>query len=113
MHTLTESDLMMGKQKRPRYSPEFKLECAQLVLEQGYSIREAASAMGVGKSTMDKWVRKLRHEREGVVIDGNPITQEQREIAALKKQIKRLEEEKLILKKASALLMSDSFNGLR
>ncbi|MBV1873460.1 MAG: hypothetical protein KUG80_01685 [Gammaproteobacteria bacterium] len=44
---------------------------------------------------------------------GNPITEEQREIINLKKQVKRLEIEKNILKKASALLMSDSMNGLR
>ena len=47
------------------------------------------------------------------ITPGNPITPEQREIAELKKQVKRLELEKEILKKASALLMSDSMNGLR
>ncbi|MBR7890311.1 transposase, partial [Marinomonas sp. A79] len=35
------------------------LEKAQLVIEQNYSVAEAAEAMGVGKSTMDKWVRQL------------------------------------------------------
>ena len=49
----------MTKPKRPNYSPEFRLESAQLVVEQGYSVREAADAMSVGKSTMDKWVRQL------------------------------------------------------
>jgi transposase len=47
---------MTGKIRRT-FTPEFKLEAAQLVVEQNYSIREAASAMNVGKSTMDKWVR--------------------------------------------------------
>jgi transposase len=47
----------MTKKPRPRFSPEFWLEAAQLVTDQRYSIREAAEAMGVGKSTMDKWVR--------------------------------------------------------
>lgn len=103
----------MTKQTRPRFSPEFKVESAQLVVDQGYSVREAAEAMGVGVSTLDKWVRKLKSERGGELTIGNPITEDQREIAALKKQVKRLELEKEILKKASALLMSDSMNGLR
>ena len=103
----------MTKKTRPTYNPEFKVECAQLVLDQGYSVREAADAMNIGKSTLDKWVRKLRAERDGTLTTGKPITEEQREIAELKKQIKRLEIEKDILKKASALLMSDSMNGLR
>ena len=103
----------MTKQTRPRFNPEFKVEAAQLVLDQGYSVKEAAQAMGVGLSTLDKWVRKLKNERDGQLTPGNPITPEQREIAELKKQVKRLELEKEILKKASALLMSDSMNGLR
>jgi len=56
----------MSKRTRPIFSPEFRLESAQLVTDQGRSIREAAEAMGVGKSTMDKWVRQLREERQGM-----------------------------------------------
>lgn len=41
------------------------------------------------------------------------MTPEQREIRELKKQIERLELEKEILKKASALLMSDSMKHSR
>ena len=48
----------MTKKKRPRFNPEFKVESAQLVLDQSYSVREAAEAMDVGVSTFDKWVRK-------------------------------------------------------
>jgi len=113
MHSNIIGDSKMTKKKRPRFSPEFKLECAQLVVDQGYTIREASSAMGVGHLTLDTWVRKLRTERDGGAIEGKPITEEQREIAALKEKVRRLELEKDILKKASALLMSDSMNGLR
>jgi transposase len=50
---------MTGKTKLT-FTPEFKLEVAQLVVDQNYSIREAASSMNVSKSTMDKWVRQLK-----------------------------------------------------
>ena len=53
----------MKHKARRSFSPEFKLESAQLVLDQNYSIREAATAVGVGHSTMDRWVRQLRQER--------------------------------------------------
>jgi transposase len=36
----------MTRSKR-NYSPEFQLECAQLIVGQGYSVREAAEAMNV------------------------------------------------------------------
>ena len=55
---------MTGKTRRA-FTPEFKLEAVQLVVEQNDSIREAASAMNVGKSTIDKWVRQLKNERQG------------------------------------------------
>lgn len=103
----------MTKPKRPNFSPEFRLESALLVVDQGYTVRDAAEAMGVGKSTMDKWVRQLREERDGKSPKATPMTPEQRKILELEKKIKRIEEEKEILKKATALLMSDSLNNSR
>ena len=98
---------------RPNYSPEFKLEAAHLVLTQGYTIVEAAAAMSVAKSTLGKWVRRIKNEHLGMVPPGTPLTADQRKIRALEKRIKRIELEKEILKKATALLMSDSMNNVR
>jgi len=103
----------MTNRTRKHFDPEFRLEAAKLVVEQNYSIREAAQAMNVGKSTMDKWVRQLRAEHQGKSADGVAMTPDQRRIKELERQLKRVELEKEILKKASALLLSDSLNGLR
>jgi len=93
---------------RKSYPPEFKQETASLVLDQGYSRKAAAEAMGVGYTALDRWVRQLRQERSGEPPEkGRAITDTQRQIQELKAQIKRLEREKTILKKATALLMSD------
>lgn len=112
MHLITIGD-KMTRQTRRTFTPEFKLEAAQLVLNQNYSIREAATAMNVGKSTMDKWVRQLKSEHNGTANHPNAISPDQRKIQELEKRIKRIELEKEILKKATALLMSDSMNNLR
>jgi len=48
----------MNKRTRRRFSPEFKLEAVQLVVDQGRSLREACKAMGVAKSSMANWVRQ-------------------------------------------------------
>ncbi len=100
----------MTKQTRPTFSPKFRLEAALLVVEQNYSIREAADAMGVVKSTMDKWVRQ---ERDGIAPKSAPMTPEQIQIRELKKENARLREHNEILKKATALVMSDSLNNSR
>ena len=103
----------MSKKTRRTFSSEFKLETAQLVLDQGYTHDEAAKAMGVGFSTIGKWVKQLKQEREGKTVTQTPLTPEQIEIRELKKRNERLELEKEILKKATALLMSDSMKNSR
>ncbi|PMG80354.1 transposase, partial [Vibrio breoganii] len=75
----------MTKRTRRTFSPEFKLEAAQLVTDQGYTVVEAAKAMNVSKSAMDKWVRQLKQERQGVTPKASPLTPEQIEIRELKK----------------------------
>lgn len=101
---------MNRKKTRPTFSPEFRLEAAKLVVDNNHSMREAATAVGVGHSTIDKWVRQLRRERDGVAPKATAMTPEHRRIKELEKKIRRLEEHNVILKKATALLMSDSLN---
>lgn len=101
----------MAKRTRRTFTPEFKLEAAQLVVDLNYSVREAANAMNVGKSSMERWVQQLRQERGGTTHSAHPLTPEQRKINELEKKIRRIEMEKEILKKATALLMSDSMNN--
>lgn len=103
----------MTKKSRPTFNAQFKLETAQLVLDQGYTHEEAAKAMGVGYSTIGKWVKQLRQERKGESPKASPMTEEQIKIRELEKKIERIELEKEILKKATALLMSDSLNNSR
>lgn len=112
MHLILLGDDMTRK-RRPNFSPEFKLESAQLVVDQNYSVRQAAEAVNVSSTSMDKWARQLRQERNGTSSMPNALTPDQRKIQELEKRIKRIETEKEILKKATALLMSDSLNNLR
>lgn len=99
--------------KRRSFSPEFKLEAAQLVVDQGYTIREAAEAVNVSKTTLENWIRQLKSERSGKTPASKALTPEQKRIQELEKQLRKVEQEKEILKKATALLMSDSLNNSR
>lgn len=102
----------MSKVKNRSFTSAFKHEAALLVLQQNYSICDAASAMGIGKSTMARWVTQVKKETAGFTPQGSAITPEQQRIKELEKRIKRIELENSILKKATALLMSDSLNNL-
>ncbi|HGT5991442.1 TPA: IS3 family transposase [Escherichia coli] len=91
-------DLMNKKTKRT-FTPEFRLECAQLIVDKGYSYRQASEAMNVGSTTLESWVRQLRRERQGIAPFATPITPDQQRIRELEKQVRRLEEQNTIFKK--------------
>jgi transposase len=94
---------------RKTFSTEFKMESANLVLDQGYSISEACAAMGVGDTAMRRWVAQLKAERQGTTPKGSKaLTPEQQKIQELEAKLRRIARENEILKKATALLMSDS-----
>ena len=97
-------------QNRRSFTPEFKREAASLVLDQGYTHTAACSALDVGPTALQRWVKQLREEREGVTPSARAMSSEQQKIQELQARIRRLEQEKSILKKATALLMSDEMN---
>ncbi len=101
------------KKQRRSFTPEFKLEAASLVLDQGYSIAEACRSLGIGDTALRRWVDQLSAERDGETPASKAMTPEQKRIQELEARVKRLEQEKDILKKASALLMSDEFKRMR
>lgn len=99
--------------KRRSYTPEYKLEAASLVLDQNYSVPEAARSLGLNENVLRRWVKQLRDERQGTTPTGKALTPEQQRIKELEARVDRLEREKSILKKATALLMSDEMNRSR
>ncbi len=40
----------MNKKTKRTFTPEFRLECAQLIVDKGYSYRQASEAMNVGST---------------------------------------------------------------
>lgn len=108
-----KTDDSMNKIAKRNFPPEFRLECAQLIVDKGYSYRQAREAMNIDSTTLETWVRQLRRERQSITTSARPITPEQQRIREVEEQVRRLEEQNTISKKATALLMSDSLNGSR
>ena len=88
--------------KRKVYTPEFKLQAVKMVTEQKLSVAEAARRLGVHESRLHEW--KKAHLRDGAAAfpgsgHQTPLEEENRR---LKAEVKRLEMERDILKKATA-----------
>lgn len=99
--------------KRRTFTTEYKYEAACLVLDQGYSLAQASRSLDVGETALRRWVSQLEAERGGTTPTAKAMTAEQQRIQELEAQVKRLELEKTILKKATALLMSDEIPRIR
>jgi transposase len=82
---------------RKRYTPEFRSEAIRQVTERGYPVSEVARRLGVSKHSMYKWLK-------GVSKTPRLVAQEdlRGENARLKAELRRVEEERDILKKAAA-----------
>ncbi len=89
---------------RNQFTTEFKQECVNLVLNQGYTISQAASAMHVGLSSKQRWVGQYKQELRGVTPLAKALTPEQQRIQALETENRQLKRDNDLLKKASACL---------
>ncbi|MGH8390372.1 MAG: transposase [Pseudomonas sp.] len=94
--------------ERKVYTREFKLHAASMVLDDNCPVPDVCASLDIGPTALRRWVDQVRKEREGQSVKGTKaITDDQRQIQELKAKIKRMEMEAEILKKATALLMSD------
>ena len=94
--------------ERKVYTREFKLHAASMVLDDNCPVPDVCASLDIGPTALRRWVDQVRKEREGQPVKGTKaITEDQRLIQELKAKIKRMEMEADILKKATALLMSD------
>ena len=93
---------------RKTYSKEFKLDAIALVREQNYSTAEAARNLEVTPQILGRWIKEAEND-DGHAFRGNgKLTPEQEEIRKLKVQVKRLEMEREILKKATVFFAKET-----
>jgi transposase len=93
---------------RKKYSKEFKLDTIALVVEQKYSRTEAARNLGLSPQILGRWLKEAEDD-DGHAFRGNgTLTPEQAEIRSLKGQVKRLEMEREILKKATVFFAKET-----
>jgi transposase len=87
---------------RRKFDRDFKLEVIRMVKEQGLSVAHVCQTMGVGETALRRWLSQYELELAGGKGVGKPLTPEQLRIRQLEEENRRLKEDNLILKKASA-----------
>lgn len=56
---------------------EYKRECAGLVIVHGYKHKDAAAAMNVGLSSIQRWVSQYSKQQKGITPKASALTPEQ------------------------------------
>ena len=87
-----------------KFSEEYKIEAIKLVKQQGLSIAQVSADLGVGKSTLDKWVRSSKSPSPDQILSES----EKEELKRLRKENHTLRMERDILKKATAFFSKNT-----
>jgi transposase-like protein len=87
-------------ERRRKFSPQFKAEAVQLVIETGKPIAEVARDLGVNDGTLGNWVKAWRDANPEPVAELSPV--ERARMSELEEENRRLRMENEFLKKAAA-----------
>ena len=99
---------MNARRTRRKFTQEFKDDAVSLVIDQGYKCAEVARRLGVSDNNINRWVREYRQRNESQSPDGLSREEMEAELKRLRKENKRLEMERDILKKAAAFFANES-----
>jgi transposase len=91
---------------RPPYPEQFRREAVALVRREGRSIRDVAESLGVSQQTLRNWVKQV--QLDAGERDDGLTSVEREELRALRKRVRRLEQEREILKQATAFFASET-----
>lgn len=94
---------MSQKRTYKRYPKAFKEEAVALVLEQGYSVPEAAKSLGIASNLLYRWKEQFEEQQNGQGLSED----EREELKRLRRENKSLRMEKDILKKASVFFAKE------
>jgi transposase len=97
----------MAKRKRRAFTPEFKADAVRLAKAGDRSIPQVAKELDLTETALREWVKRADEEANKGPADAL-TTAEREELLRLRREVKRLEMEREILKKAAAFFAKES-----
>ena len=87
-----------------RYTDEFGVDAVRVAMTIGLTRRQLSSELGVGLSTLNKWVQQHQHDD----LMSGPHEDVEKENIRLRKEVRLLREESEVLKKAAIFFAGQS-----
>lgn len=96
---------------RQRFTAEFKREAVRLLERGDKPVSQLAVELGVARNRLYKWRDALQVHGDHAFAGSGKRSPQQQELSQLRRELARVKEENLILKKATAYFASASKRG--
>lgn len=93
---------MKEKRERREFDSQFKLQVVRMIREQNLSVGQVCKDLDLVESAVRRWLTQYDEETAGRPGIGKPLTAEQQRIRQLEAQVRQLQSDNELLKKASA-----------
>ena len=95
------------KRKNKRFDKDFKVSAVKMITEGGHKASEVARSLDIHPNVLYSWKRKYADNGEKAFPGKGHLT----EISALRRQLREVEMERDILKKAVGIFSKTTGNG--
>ena len=89
-----------------KYDLEFKINAVRLVLEKGITVEKASADLGVGLSTLERWIGEQKKHGAAAFPGKGHQRPDDEKLRKLERENEILRQERDILKKALAIFSS-------
>ena len=93
--------------KKKRFDRDFKISAVKMVTHEGHTAAEVARSLGIHSNQLYNWKKKFSESGDKSFPGKGHLT----EISALRKQLREVEMERDILKKAVGIFSKPTENG--
>ena len=100
----------MGRQPtrvRRTFTPQFKRDAVRLVVDEGKSITEVATHLGIARSLLQRWKEQLAAAPREAFPGKGRLPAPAQHVRDLEQQLRDVTQERDILKKALAYFVTD------
>ena len=94
--------------KKKRFDRDFKISAVKMVTEGGHTAAEVARSLGIHSAQIYNWKKKFGTQGDKAFPGKGHLS----ELAALRRQLREVEMERDILKKAVGIFSKPTDNGL-
>ena len=88
-----------GQIPKRTFTKEFKDQAVKLILEQGMTRRQVSQDLGVGYSTLERWVAEVKKNGKDAFPGKGRLMPQDDQVRRLEREVRRLTIERDILKK--------------